>query len=125
MAVFWRTYAAVTALIVALGAAVLCVLSRPESALSFGAGSLVSVMAVGLVGASVALYVRTGLLMARGDNPAGGRLLRGGLLVSRLALVAVGLALALSWRPIDLPAFAAGLGTAPFSVALAALRASR
>ncbi len=122
---FWIAFASAAAGVLSAGGVVSGALGGWAVGVSFAAGVALGALAIVLVGLSVASYVQTGLRASRGEGVRSGRFLRGGLLMGRLLVVGAGLALALSWRQLNLAAFVAGLGTAPLTLAFAALRASR
>lgn len=122
---FWIAFACAAAAVLSAGGVVSGALGGWTAGVSFAVGAALGAVAIALVGLSAASYVQTGLRASRGEGLGSGKFLRAGLLMGRLLVVGFGLALALSWRQLDLTAFVAGLGTAPLTLAFAALRASR
>ena len=122
---FWIAFACAAAAVLSAGGVVSGALGGWTAGVSFAVGAALGAVAIALVGLSAASYVQTGLRASRGEGLGSGKFVRAGLLMGRLLVVGAGLALALSWRRLDLTAFVVGLGTAPLTLAFAALRASR
>lgn len=93
-----------------------------QAALSEITGALVGSVSLVLLTFSCNAYVRMGLTMAQGANPAGGRFVRGLLLLSRVLLMMVLIGGLVKWRGFVVWAFIAGVVAAQISLVVSIYR---